>query len=80
MVKNELSEDQKIIQSQAAFKQFADQFGENDIIKDIFFEILLEEIYGEPTDNLPLSGTAGQERHKDSQQTRVGEMPLYEIE
>ena len=81
-MENELTEEQKISQTHAAFKEFADQFGENDVIKDIFLDILLEAIYGqtETTDNLPLSSEAGQKQPENTQQIRPGTMPCYEIE
>jgi len=51
---DQLSKDQKEALTKESLKSFADQFGENDLIKDIFFDILLEEIYGK--ENLYLSG------------------------
>ena len=76
---DELSEEQKVLQTHAAFKEFADQFGENDIIKDIFLDILLEAIYNE-TNDIPLPSETRQGQHEDRWQAGDGAMPCYTIE
>ena len=68
----------EISQADTAFKEFIKQFGENDVIKDIFLDLFLEAIYG--TDDIPVSGEARQEQYENPQQTGIGNMPTYEIE
>ena len=67
--------------SQKAFQEFTDQFGENDLIKEAFFDILLEAIYGEETTNcVSVSSEARQDRNKDNECPGAWTMPCYEIE
>lgn len=72
---------EKIKLADSAFKKFVDQFGENDLIKDAFFDVFLEIIYGEENgDDLSLSIETGQKATEDSKKDGAGEMPTYEIE
>ena len=68
---------EKIQESVSAFQQFVDQFGENDEVKEMFLDLLLESIYG---NNIPVSVEAGQERNEINSSIRTREMPTYTID
>lgn len=59
---------------------FLNQFGENDLIKEAFLDILLEEIYGQTREDLPLSSEKRQVSNPNTVNDGIREMPTYEIE
>lgn len=77
---NELTPRQKSQNGHNAFQFFANQFGDNDIVKEAFMDILLEVIYGEKRDDLLISGSKRQKDSENISKDREGEMPTYEIE
>ena len=78
---HELTDEQKLREAHAAFQEFSDQFGENDIIKEAFFDLLLEAIFNEePTNGVSIPSETGQGRNQDSEYLGAGGMPCYEIE
>lgn len=80
--KKELNEKEKINSAIKGIKSFVDNFGENDVIKEAFLDILLEAIYGqqEKRDDIPLPSEAKQKDNKDYNNAGEGGMPTYEIE
>ena len=77
----ELSDLEKAEKAQEAIQNLAEQFGPNDLCKEAWFDVLLELIYDEPIgDDLPVSGSTGQENNRTSGNIGPGEMPTYEIE
>lgn len=49
-MKDELTDQQKLIAAADTLNAFFDGLGPNDIYKRILLEVLFEEIYGEPCD------------------------------
>jgi hypothetical protein len=49
-MKDDLTDEQKLVAAADTLGSFLDMLGPNDIYKRIFLEVLLEEIYGEPCD------------------------------
>jgi hypothetical protein len=81
--KKDLTQQEKLTQAQEGLRVFANQFGPNDLIKEAFFDVLLETIYDpeEATrDGLSVPSTEEQEIGTNPEQSRAGEMPTYKIE
>jgi len=82
MKEKDLTPQEKLAQIQEGLRHFADQFGPNDLLKEAFFDILLESIY-DPAgtrNDISLSGQEEQESSANSQCPGKREMPTYEIE
>lgn len=45
-----MASNKEIMEADKEIKDFFDNFGENDIYKRVFFEVLLEEVYGKKID------------------------------
>ena len=80
--KMNLSEQQKAKAGHLAIQEIASQFGTNDLVKQAWFDVLLEVIYGasETGDNIHLLGTPRQADNKNVDQSGNGDMPSYKID
>lgn len=59
---DKLTDQEKMATSLEGINSFLNNFGENDTVRTILINILLEKIYGEK-DDLHLLGEAGQKRN-----------------
>lgn len=65
----------------STFKDFVDLFGDNDLFKEVLFEIFLEEIYNEKNgNNLLVPGQARQKNNPIVGKNGDGEMPTFTID
>ena len=74
-----MTDQQKITEMNQALQTFSSDFGEHDVIKQTFFDLLVEAIYGVGK-NLPVPSEEKQERDHDIDDVGRGDMPTYEIE
>jgi hypothetical protein len=75
----ELTSLEKVAETNQALQTFSNEFGDNDAIKQIFFDILVETMY-ETRDDLPVPGETEQKQRQNIDESRKREMPTYEIE
>lgn len=71
-----LTNEQKTQLGFETIQTFWDQFGENDLCKQVLLEILLEELHGQ---TLSISGSPRQKGNQDFD-NQQGTMPTYEID